>query len=78
MISNPSLKSVRFMSQKEKPSKDTLEKWHKDPYNWKLGIFYYNREDKRILPPNFANTISVAVFVIVIIIIIGITLFLPK
>jgi uncharacterized membrane protein len=88
MISNPSLKSVRFMSQKEKPSKDTLEKWHKDPDNWKLGIFYYNREDKRILPPkriewmgwtvNFANTISVAVFVIVIIIIIGITLFLPK
>jgi uncharacterized membrane protein len=35
---------------KEKPSKET-EKWHKDPNNWKLGIFYYNKEDKRILPP---------------------------
>jgi hypothetical protein len=23
----------------------------KDPDNWKLGIFYYNKEDKRILPP---------------------------
>jgi uncharacterized membrane protein len=76
------------MIQKEKPSKDTLEKWHKDPDNWKLGIFYYNKEDKRIFPPkrlawtgwtvNFANSISVAFFVIVIIIIIGITLFLPK
>jgi uncharacterized membrane protein len=76
------------MSQKEKPSKETLEKWHKDPNNWKFGFFYYNKDDKRIFPPkriewmgwtvNFANTISVAVFVIVIIIIIGITLFLPK
>ncbi|MFT5963688.1 MAG: putative membrane protein [Flavobacterium sp.] len=76
------------MNQKEKPSKESLEKWHKDPNNWKLGVFYYCKEDKRILPPkrmawagwtvNFANTISVAVFVIVIIIIIGISLILTK
>jgi uncharacterized membrane protein len=76
------------MNQNEKPSKETLEKWHKDPNNWKLGLFYYNKEDKRLLPPkrmawagwtvNFANTISVALFVIVLIIIIGITFFSPK
>lgn len=70
------------------PDKETAEKWHKDPNNWKLGIFYYNKEDKRILPPkrmawagwtvNFANSLSVAVFVLVIITIIGITIFSSK
>ena len=76
------------MTPKEKPSKETLEKWHKDPNNWKFGIFYFNKEDKRLLPPkrqewmgwtvNFANSISVAVFVIVINILIGITIYMPK
>lgn len=47
------------------PSKETLEKWHKDPNNWKWGSFYYNKEDNRLFPPkriawmgwtiNFAN-----------------------
>jgi hypothetical protein len=45
----PQFKAISIM--KEKPCKETLEKWHKDPNNWKLGIFYYNKEDKRILPP---------------------------
>ena len=76
------------MNQKEKPSKETLDKWHKDPDNWKLSLFYYNKEDKRIFPPkrmawagwtvNFANPISVAVLAIVLIIIIGISFFAPK
>ncbi len=54
--------------QANKPSKETNEKWHKDPSNWRLGIFYYNKEDKRLLPPkripsmgwtvNFANPYS--------------------
>jgi uncharacterized membrane protein len=39
------------MNRKEKPSKENLDKWHKDPNNWKLGLFYYNKEDKRIFPP---------------------------
>lgn len=53
----------------EKPSKETLEKWHKDPNNWKLGFLYYNKQDKRLLPPkriewtgwtvNFANPKSI-------------------
>ena len=38
--------------KQEKPSKETLEKWHKDPNNWVMGIFYFNREDSRIFPPN--------------------------
>lgn len=59
-----------------KPSKETLEEWSQDPDNWKLGIFYYNKKDKRILPPkriaqlgwtvNFANPMSVLVIVIII------------
>jgi uncharacterized membrane protein len=76
------------MTSKEKPSKETLEKWHKDPNNWIFGIFYYNKEDKRILPPkriawmgwtvNFANTISVVIFVLLLIVIIGVLIFSPK
>lgn len=61
------------MNNSEKPDKETLEKWHKDPNNWKLGIFYYNRQDPRGMVPkriewagwtiNFANTKAVLLFV---------------
>jgi uncharacterized membrane protein len=57
-----------------KPSKETLEKWHKDPANWKWGSFYYNKEDNRLIPPkriawmgwtiNFANWKSIGAFVL--------------
>ena len=57
----------------EQPDKETLEKWHKDPNNWKCCCFYYNKEDQRLLPPkrqewmgltiNFANPKSVLVLV---------------
>lgn len=60
--------------ENQKPSKETLERWRKDPNNWKMGMFYYNKEDKRIFPPkriawmgftvNFANRNSVLFFVI--------------
>ena len=50
----------------------TQEAWNADQKNWKLGIFYYNQDHKRILPPkriewmgwtvNFANPWSVAIF----------------
>ncbi|MBC7696685.1 MAG: hypothetical protein H7141_14705 [Burkholderiales bacterium] len=53
----------------EEPNKETLDQWSKDPDNWFLGIFYFNRIDKRIFPPkrisqlgwtiNFANPFSV-------------------
>ncbi len=56
------------MNLNQKPDLDTLNKWHDDPSNWKFGIFYYNKEDKRIFPPkrlailgwtvNFANPYS--------------------
>ena len=62
----------------ENPSKETLEKWHKDPNNWGFGGIYYNKEDKRIFPPkrvkwmgwtvNFANPKSILVFIMVIIV----------
>jgi uncharacterized membrane protein len=58
----------------EKPSKEQLEAWTKDPNNWKWGLFYYNKEDKRIMPPkknpamgwtiNFANKRSVITFLL--------------
>ena len=58
----------------EKPSKEQLDAWTKDPNNWKWGFFYYNKEDKRIMPPkknpamgwtiNFANKKSVITFLL--------------
>lgn len=27
------------------------KQWREDPNNWKWGLFYYNPEDKRVLPP---------------------------
>lgn len=48
-----------------------------DPSLWKWGLFYYNKNDKRIFPPkrnkhlgwtiNFANPYSIMAFVIVLI-----------
>lgn len=56
------------MKTHRKPTQETLENWHNDPNNWILGIFYFNKDDKRIFPPkrsklmgwtvNFANPIS--------------------
>lgn len=43
---------------------------------WKFGLFYYNKDDKRIFPPkrfgfgwtvNFANPLSIIVFLIILI-----------
>ncbi len=56
------------MKSIEKPTKEMRKQWHDDPANWKWGLFYYNKLDKRILPPkriewmgwtvNFANPYS--------------------
>jgi uncharacterized membrane protein len=57
------------MEHEEEPDKETMEEWQKDPSNWILGIFYFNKKDKRIFPPkrvsvlgwtiNFANPYSI-------------------
>jgi uncharacterized membrane protein len=61
------------MENQDNPSQETLERWSKDPNNWIWGIFYFNKEDKRMLPPkknpmmgftvNFANPKSVLFFI---------------
>ena len=70
------------------PSKEQSETWRKDPNNWKCGVFYYNPEDERLLPPkreawmgwttNFANTKSVALFIAIIFLILFQMAFLHK
>ena len=55
------------MDNEQKPSEETKRQWHQDPNNWIWGIFYYNKDDNRILPPkriawmgwtvNFANPV---------------------
>lgn len=63
------------MTTDEKPTKEILENWHNDPNNWKWGIFYFNKADKRIFPPkrtkyfgwtvNFANPISIISLIVI-------------
>lgn len=58
----------------QNPSKEQLEKWNKDPKYWIWGIFYFNKEDKRIFPNkripwmgwtiNFASIKSIIAFLI--------------
>ena len=60
------------MNTSENPDKETLERWHKDPNNWKWGFLYYNPQDPRGVVPkriewtgwtiNFANTKAVLLF----------------
>jgi uncharacterized membrane protein len=60
------------------------EQWRKDPSKWIFGIFYYNRDDKRLFPPkriaamgwtvNFANPYSTTAMILLLIIIIGISM----
>jgi len=69
-----------------KPTKELKEQWHKDPNNWKFGLFYYNKDDKRLLPPkrykfmgwtvNFANPASVLILVLLLVAIITIALYI--
>jgi uncharacterized membrane protein len=76
------------MERNEKPSEETLEQWHKDPNNWVLGIFYYNKLDKRIFPPkklrafgwtvNFAHPFSILAILAIIIVVLLIQLFVFK
>lgn len=64
------------MKTNEKPTKETMDAWHDDPNNWKLGIFYFNKMDKRILPPkrikyfgwtvNFANPYSYLTLLVIV------------
>jgi len=54
-----------------------------DPSKYKWGVFYFNKEDKRIFPPrsnygigwtvNFANPLSVSACIALIILIVGLT-----
>ncbi len=76
------------MENQYKPSQETKEKWRKDANNWIWGMFYYNKEDKRLMPPkripimgwtvNFANRNSVLLFVFILLIIILFIILLPE
>lgn len=76
------------MEDPNNPSQETKEKWLKDPNNWIWGMFYYNKEDKRLLPPkripfmgwtvNFANRNSVLLFVFIMLTIILFAIFMTE
>jgi uncharacterized membrane protein len=76
------------MENQEEPSPETKERWHQDPNNWIWGLFYYNKEDKRLLPPkripfmgwtvNFANRNSVLLFVFIMLLILLFVVFMIK
>ena len=76
------------MEKEEKPSKETYQRWHDDPDNWKWGFIYYNKKDKRLFPPkenkafgwtiNFANPYSILALVGVCIVLWVLTLIIKK
>lgn len=44
------------MTLNQEHTKETLDNWHKDHNNWKWGgLFYYNKEDKRLFVPKKLN-----------------------
>jgi uncharacterized membrane protein len=73
------------MDTKEKPEKESFDQWHDDPSNWRWGIFYYNKKDKRLLSPkrlrsfgwtvNFANPYSFLTLLGIIILILAIVIY---
>lgn len=76
------------MEPTKKPDEDTLRAWHEDPSNWKMGIFYFNKKDRRIFPPkrmagmgwtvNFANPYSILSLLAIIIALTAFIRFLGK
>lgn len=62
--------------ENQEPDEFTKYQWSNDPDNWIWGIFYFNKQDNRILLPkripilgwtlNFAHPVSVIVFGILI------------
>ncbi len=48
----------------ENPSKEQLEKWNSNPKYWKWNLFYYNKEDNRLIVdkpnPNYGRTFNFA------------------
>jgi uncharacterized membrane protein len=54
-------------------SQELKNKWHDDPKNWKLGILYFKKKDKRIIVSkrlnlfgwtlNFANPLSYMIMI---------------
>ncbi|WP_442780909.1 DUF5808 domain-containing protein [Algoriphagus sp. PAP.12] len=72
----------------EKLTKQQLRESHQNPDNWIWGIFYFNHEDKRLMPPkrnrmmgwtvNFANPFSIGLFVLILGGIIGISFLLKN
>jgi uncharacterized membrane protein len=54
-------------------NQEIKDKWHADPKNWKIGILYFNKEDRRIIVPkrinflgwtlNFANPIVYVILI---------------
>jgi uncharacterized membrane protein len=62
-----------YMSNTNNSNTDNQENGFNDPANWKFGLFYFNKNDKRIFPPrkfsgfgwtiNFANPLSILAFV---------------
>jgi uncharacterized membrane protein len=73
------------MKSNQKPTKENYDLWHNDSSKWKLGFFYFNREDPRLLPPkrnpmmgwtvNFANPKSWLLLFIPILIVVVVKVF---
>jgi uncharacterized membrane protein len=72
----------------EKTQRELLENDYSDPNNWKLWIFYFNKNDKRIFPPkryglfgctiNFTNPISILLNISIVVAIVLIAMYIKS
>ena len=63
------------------PTKEQRAAWHADPADWRWGVFYYNKQDPRLMPPkripasdwtfNFANPRSILLLVALLAVVLG-------
>ncbi|MBK6831926.1 MAG: hypothetical protein IPG92_14860 [Flavobacteriales bacterium] len=63
------------MRESRSPTREALDQMHNDPSNWRMGVFYYNKMDPRLLPPkrygwgwttNFASARSILVMLLLV------------
>jgi uncharacterized membrane protein len=76
------------VSKRYRNTNDIEKAFHRDPANWRWGIFYYNKNDKRLFLPkrlsytgwtiNFAHPTAVIVIIVLVCAAIGIGIYLGK
>ena len=70
------------------PDNEQWERWKNDPSKWKWGLFYYNKEDKRLVVPkkieamgitfNFAHKAAFPISLLIIVCVVAMVTFATR